>query len=59
MKQCYDMMRKLNLRKPLGPFTIPAWAILDGESIIIEHLTFFINTCIYKDVFPTELEKEV
>ena len=34
------IIRELNPRKPLGPCTVPAWAIKDGQEILISHITF-------------------
>ena len=56
VKQCFDIVRKINVRKPLGPCTVPAWAIIDGQSVIVPHLTFFINTCLDENIFPFELK---
>ena len=57
VKQCFDIVRKINVRKPLGPCTVPAWAIIDGQSVIVPHLTFVINTCLIENIFPIELKK--
>ena len=57
VKQCFDINQKINVRKPLGPCTVPAWAIIDGQSVIVPHLTFVINTCLDENVFPIELKK--
>ena len=57
MKQCFDIVRKINVRKPLGPCTVPAWAIIDGQSVIVPHLTFVINICLDENIFPIELKK--
>ena len=57
MKQCFDIVRKINVRKPLGPCTVPAWAIIGGQSVIVPHLTFVINTCLDENIFPVELKK--
>ena len=57
MKQCFDIVRIINVRKPLGPCTVPAWAIIDGQSVIVPHLTFVINTCLDENIFPIELKK--
>ena len=32
-------------------------AIIDGQSIIVPHLTFVINTCLDENIFPIELKK--
>ena len=57
VKQCFDIVRKINVGKPLGPCTVPAWAIIDGQSVIVPHLTFVINTCLDENIFPIELKK--
>ena len=57
VKQCFDTVRKINFRKPLGPCTVPAWAIIDDQSVIVPHLTFVINTCLDENIFPIELKK--
>ena len=57
VKQCFDIIRKINVRKPLGPCTVPAWAIIDGQSVIVPHLTFVLNTCLDENIFPIELKK--
>ena len=31
VKQCFDIVRKINVRNSLGPCTVPAWAIIDGQ----------------------------
>ena len=58
VKQCFDIVQKINVRKPLEPCTVPAWAIIDGQSVIVPHLTFVINTCLDENYFPIELKKE-
>ena len=55
VKQCFDIVQKINVRKPLGPCTVPA--IIDGQSVIFSHLTFVINTCLDENIFPIELKK--
>ena len=57
MKQCFDIVRKINVRKPLGPCTVPVWAIIDGQSVIFPHLTFVINACLDENIFPIELKR--
>ena len=56
VKQCYGLLRELNIRKPLCPSTVPAWAIIDGQSIIVTHLTFVNNAGIDENVFVSELK---
>ena len=57
MKQCYGLLRELNIRKPLCPSTVPAWAIIDDHSIIVTHLTFVNNAGKDENVFAPELKK--
>ena len=59
LKQFYDItMRKVRIRKPLWLCTVAAWAVNDGESIIVPQLTFVIQACKDEDVFPTEMKKK-
>ena len=57
VKQCFDVVQKINVRKPLGPCAVPAWAIIDGRSVIVPHLTFVINTCLDENFLPIKLKK--
>ena len=50
------IIRELNHRKPLGPCTVPAWAIKDGQEILIPHITFIINECIKNNIFPNQFK---
>ena len=50
------IIRELNPRKPLGPCTVPAWAIKDGQEILIPHITFIINECIKNNIFPNQFK---
>ena len=57
VKQCFDIVQKINVKKPLGPCTVPARAIIDGQSVEVPHLTFVINTSLDENIFPIELKK--
>ena len=57
VKQCYYVNRALNVECFLRPSTVPAWAKIDNQSIIVTHLTFVIDACIDDKVFPSELNK--
>ena len=49
-------IRELSSNKPLGPCTVPAWAIKDGMFIIAPHLTYVFNECLKNSVFPDQLK---
>ena len=42
-KECFQQLKQLNANKPLGPSSIPAWALQDGATAINSHLTFIIR----------------
>ena len=48
--ECLRTIKTLNPNKPLGPTSIPAWALKDGAYQLAEPLTFLIN-------FPAILKK--
>ena len=56
-KDCYDIIKELKPNKPTGPFKVPTWAVMDGKQILTSHLTFIINECIIRSVFPTKLKR--
>ena len=58
-KGCYDILKQINPHKPTGPCKVPPWAILDGQQILIPHLTFVLNECIRDSVFPSMLIRAV
>ena len=37
VKQFYDILLELKIKKPLGPCIVPAWALIDDQSIIVPH----------------------
>ena len=43
IKEVFDAVKSLKINKPLGPYSIPAWAIKDGMTEIVPHLTMVIN----------------
>ena len=55
-KECFDTVSKLQANKPLGPSTIPAWALIAGQAQIVPHLTFLINSYITSSTFPAILK---
>ena len=42
--------------KPFGPCKAPAWAIFEGQHILVPRLTFVSNECINDFVFPSMLK---
>ena len=58
-KDCYDFLKQINPHKPTGPCKVLAWAILDGQQILIPHLTFVLNECIKDCVFPPMIKRAV
>ena len=49
-------IRELNPNKPMGPCTVPAWAIKDAMHIIAPHLTFIFNECVKANFFPDQIK---
>ena len=58
-KDCYDILKQIIPHKPTGPCKVPAWAIIDGQKILVPHLTFVLNECIKDCVFPSMLKRAV
>ena len=56
-KEVHDLIKCLNVNKPLGPSKIPAWALKDAQSVLAEHLCFRINEFISESSFSTDLKK--
>ena len=56
-KEVHDLIKCLNVNKPLGPSKIPAWALKDAQSVLAEPLCFLINEFISESSFPTDLKK--
>ena len=50
---------KLSVHKPLGPSSIPAWALRDGCSELVEPLTMIFNSFISQSSFPTLFKKTI
>ena len=55
-KEVHDLIKCLNVNKPLGPSKIPAWALKDAQSVLAEPLCFLINEFISESSFPTDLK---
>ena len=55
--KCKTFLKQLNCRKPLGPFDLPAWALKDCLSIIVEPLTFLISAFLAAEKFPSHLKR--
>ena len=51
-QQCYRAIRRLDVNKPLGPSSIPAWAIKDGQHVLVKHICNIINAYISEGSFP-------
>jgi hypothetical protein len=49
-------IKQLDNSKPMGPSTIPAWAIKDAEVILTPHICYLINLAISQRVFPNQLK---
>ena len=56
-KEVHDLIKCLNVNKPLGPSKIPAWALKDAQSVLAEPLCFLINEFISESSFPTDLKR--
>ena len=56
-KEVHDLIKCLNVNKPLGPSKIPAWALKEAQSVLAEPLCFLINEFISESSFPTDLKK--
>ena len=54
--ECKKIVRGLNSNKPLGPSTIPAWAIKDCLNTVAEPLTYLINAFLEEGRFPNHLK---
>ena len=56
-KEVHDLIKCLNVNKPLGTSKIPAWALKDAQSVLAEPLCFLIIEFISESSFPTDLKK--
>ena len=56
-KQCFDIFREIDPKKPMGPCALPPWVFIDTKDLIVPHLTFIFNECIKQSCFPTELKR--
>ena len=45
-------MASLNGKKPLGPASIPAWALVDSKHVTAKHICFILNEFIKEEQFP-------
>ena len=54
--ECRKALNNLNKNKPLGPSTIPAWALKDGAHILAEPLCFLFNGFLKQNKFPSLLK---
>lgn len=50
-------MRKINVKKPIGPSKIPSWALKDADKSVSKILTYMINECIKQSCFPNSLKR--
>ena len=50
--ECRKSLNNLNKNKPLGPSTIPAWALKDGAPILVELVYFLLNGFLKQNKFP-------
>ena len=57
IKEVFDAVKSLEINKPLGPCSIPAWAIKDGMTEIVPHLTMVINEYIKEQQISPILKK--
>ena len=57
IKEVFDAVKSLKINKTLGPCSIPAWAIKDGMTENVPHLTMVINEYIKEQKFPSVLKK--
>ena len=56
-KKIYDAVRELSSNKPLGPGTVPARAMKDGQTILVPHFTSILNACTKQNLFPDCIKK--
>ena len=58
-QECRTQIMKLSVHNPLGPSSIPAWALRDGCSELVEPLTMIFNSFISQSSFPTVFKKAI
>ena len=51
-QQCIKAIISLNPNKPLGPTSIPGWALRDSYQIVATHLCFIFNEFVKEESFP-------
>ena len=56
-KDCFGIFRKLGPNKPTSSCKFPVWEIIDGQQILVPHLTFISNECIKKCTFAAKLKR--
>ena len=56
-KETNVLIYSLQTSKPLGPSTLPAWAINDAKAALFEALCYFINQFIREGRFPEDPKK--
>ena len=56
MFEFLKMLLALGKFKPLGPSTIPSWALRDAASELAEPICFLLNEFIKTETFPAELK---
>ena len=54
-KEIFDILNNSNVKKPLGPSLIPAWALKDARVHIAEPLCFLFNQLLTEQVFLTTI----
>ena len=57
IKEVFDAVKSLKINKPLGSCSIPVWAIKDGMTKIVPHLTMVKNEYTNEQKFPSILKK--
>ena len=55
--ECLKTLLALGKFKPLGPSTIPSWALRDAASELAEPICFLLNEFIKTETFPAELKR--
>ena len=56
-KEIFDVLNNLNVKKPLGPSLIPAWALKDAREHIAEPLFFLFKHFLTEQRFPGKLKR--
>ena len=53
-KEIFDILNNLNVKKPLGPSLIPAWALNDTREHIAEPFCLLFNQFLTEQRFPDD-----